>query len=90
MRTAAEGDHGPMAIRYPRGKGTDPDPCSTPVEELTPAPIGRGERLRDGSELCIRHSPGRPGPAPASTDLGTPRVTSSPRNKLLQQTFFFF
>lgn len=27
---------------------------------------------------------------PASAGLGTTRVTSRPRNKLLQQTFFFF
>lgn len=53
MRTAAADGHGPMAIRYPRGKGSDPAPCAVPVEDIEPAAIGRGERLRDGSDLCV-------------------------------------
>lgn len=37
-----------------------------------------------------RHMPWEAGPSTHSTGLGTTRVTSRPRNKLLQQTFFFF
>ncbi len=47
--TAATTDHGPMAIRYPRGAGKNPDwKCEMKV--LTP---GKGERLRDGSDVAI-------------------------------------
>lgn len=49
MATAAEGTHGPMAIRYPRGAGRNADwKC-----ELTPVEIGRGRRLADGSDVAV-------------------------------------
>lgn len=49
MTTAAEGTHGPMAIRYPRGAGRNADwQC-----ELQPIKIGRGRKLRDGNDLAI-------------------------------------
>lgn len=50
LYTAATTDCGPMAIRYPRGKGgmTEGWEC-----EFSTMPIGRGERLRDGSEACV-------------------------------------
>lgn len=49
MATAAEGTHGPMAIRYPRGAGRNADwKC-----ELTPMEIGRGRRLADGSDVAV-------------------------------------
>lgn len=50
MCTAAADGHGPIAIRYPRGKGrmTDNWECA-----LEPVAIGRGERLRDGHEACV-------------------------------------
>lgn len=50
MLTAATGEHGPMAIRYPRGRGNMDDPLGTPVES---APTGRGEKLKDGTEACV-------------------------------------
>jgi 1-deoxy-D-xylulose-5-phosphate synthase len=49
VRTAADHDEGPIAVRYPRGAGLgvrldyDPDPI----------PIGRGETLRRGTDLTI-------------------------------------
>lgn len=49
VRTAADHDEGPMAIRYPRGAGLgvrldyDPDPV----------PIGKGEVLRRGSDVTL-------------------------------------
>ena len=49
MATAAEGTHGPMAIRYPRGAGRNADwKC-----ELTPVEIGRGRRLADGFDVAV-------------------------------------
>lgn len=49
MATAAEGTHGPMAIRYPRGAGRNAEwKC-----ELTPMEIGRGRRLADGSDVAV-------------------------------------
>ena len=50
MCMAAENNHGPLAIRYPRGKGRMAGGWECP---LSPAPFGRGERLRDGSEACV-------------------------------------
>ncbi|MDE6497432.1 MAG: 1-deoxy-D-xylulose-5-phosphate synthase [Muribaculaceae bacterium] len=48
MYTAAGGNCGPMAIRYPRGKGRMQNPM---IEGEVPAvEIGRGEKLRDGRE----------------------------------------
>lgn len=48
MATAAELDR-PMAIRYPRGsaKGTSAD------AELTPMPIGKGEKIADGTDIVF-------------------------------------
>lgn len=40
---------GPWAIRYPRGKGSQPDwKC-----ELTPVQLGKGEKLEDGGDISI-------------------------------------
>lgn len=49
MYTAAEGTHGPMAIRYPRGNGRLTDWHNEPhVVE-----IGKGEKLQEGSDAVI-------------------------------------
>jgi len=50
MYTAASDGHGPMAIRYPRGKGhmTSGWNCEPSTVE-----IGRGELLREGTEACV-------------------------------------
>ncbi|MDE6010732.1 MAG: 1-deoxy-D-xylulose-5-phosphate synthase [Muribaculaceae bacterium] len=49
MYTAAEGTHGPMAIRYPRGNGRLTDWHNEPhVVE-----IGKGEKLLDGTDAVI-------------------------------------
>lgn len=48
MATAAT-HNGPMAIRYPRGSApTDPTPA-----DYTPLPIGRGQKLADGSDIVF-------------------------------------
>lgn len=48
MATALQHD-GPFAYRYPRGESVGlPQPT-----EITPAPIGRGEKLRDGKDGVI-------------------------------------
>ncbi len=49
MYTAATGDHGPFAIRYPRGKGRNPD-WHTPMR---PQPRGRGRTLREGTDVAV-------------------------------------
>lgn len=49
MYTAAKGSHGPMAIRYPRGAGDNAD-WQCPMHEL---PIGRGRKLREGSDVAV-------------------------------------
>lgn len=49
MATAAEGTHGPMAIRYPRGAGHNPDWHN----EMHPVEIGRGEKLRPGKDAAV-------------------------------------
>jgi len=49
MVAAALNIGGPSAIRYPRGSGSGADLSG----EVKPLPIGRGEMVRDGSQLCI-------------------------------------
>lgn len=49
MATAAEGTHGPFAIRYPRGNGHSTD-WHTP---LKPIPVGKGRRLSEGKDVAI-------------------------------------
>ncbi len=49
MFTAAEGTHGPMAIRYPRDCGRMTD-WQTPMK---PMPIGKGRKLADGKDVAI-------------------------------------
>lgn len=49
MFTAAEGTHGPMAIRYPRGSGNMID-WETPMK---PLPIGRGHQLAEGNDVAV-------------------------------------
>jgi 1-deoxy-D-xylulose-5-phosphate synthase len=39
----------PMAVRYPKGKGQGV-PLSTDLQQL---PLGKGEILRDGQDVCI-------------------------------------
>ena len=48
MATAAEGTHGPMAIRYPRG-GSHGDACAP----LEPLEIGKGLKVREGNQVAI-------------------------------------
>ncbi len=40
---------GPMSIRYPRGNGVMPE-WRTPLERI---PVGKGRKLKDGSDLAI-------------------------------------
>lgn len=47
--TASTLDHGPMAIRYPRGKGDNPQ-WRVPMQAL---PIGKGEKLCDGDDVAV-------------------------------------
>ncbi len=49
MYTAAHTDHGPIAIRYPRGS-SDLMAADTPMEMMA---VGRGRRLRDGSAVAV-------------------------------------
>lgn len=49
MFTAAGGNHGPFAIRYPRGKGSNPE-WETPMHELQ---IGKGECLKEGNDVAV-------------------------------------
>lgn len=49
MYTAQVSDKGPMAIRYPRGSGHNPD-WRTPMKEIA---IGKGEQLREGTDAVL-------------------------------------
>ena len=49
LYTAQEGNHGPFAIRYPRGRGTRTDWRN----QMHPLPIGKGEKLTEGSDAVI-------------------------------------
>ena len=49
LYTAQEGNHGPFAIRYPRGRGTRTDWRN----EMHALPIGKGEELTEGSDAVI-------------------------------------
>ena len=49
MYTAQLPDKGPFVIRYPRGRGSVVD-WRCPLEEI---PVGKGRRLRDGSEVAV-------------------------------------
>lgn len=49
LYTAQAADHGPFAIRYPRGGGKLME-WQNAMRELT---IGKGERLTDGSEIAV-------------------------------------
>ena len=49
MFTAQQPNMGPFVIRYPRGKGTVID-WEVPMKVL---PIGKGEQLKEGSDLAI-------------------------------------
>ena len=49
LYTAQATDHGPFAIRYPRGSGKLTD-WHNDMHEL---PIGKGERLTDGSDIAV-------------------------------------
>ena len=49
MRTAYEGQEGPMAIRYPRGEGSLVD-WHCPAELL---PIGKGRVLHEGGRIAL-------------------------------------
>ncbi len=49
MYTAQLNDHGPFAIRYPRGKGVTPD-WQQPMSEI---PIGKGRKLSDGQQIAL-------------------------------------
>ena len=49
MYTAQLPDRGPFVIRYPRGRGSLVD-WHCPLEEI---PVGKGRKLRDGSDVAI-------------------------------------
>ena len=49
MFTAQTGDHGPFAIRYPRGKCEHAD-WQTPMSEI---PIGKGQLLKEGKDTAV-------------------------------------
>ena len=49
MYTAQAGDHGPFAIRYPRGRGTRTDWRN----DMHALPIGKGEKLAEGCDAVI-------------------------------------
>lgn len=49
MYTAQLPDRGPFVIRYPRGRGSQPD-WRCPMQEI---PIGRGRRLKEGSDVAV-------------------------------------
>jgi len=49
LATAVARDDGPSAVRYPRGAGTGAT-CAGPP---TPLPIGKGERLHAGGDVCV-------------------------------------
>lgn len=49
LYTAQEGNHGPFAIRYPRGRGTRTDWRN----EMHSLPIGKGEKLAEGNDAVI-------------------------------------
>lgn len=49
MFTAQAGDHGPFAIRYPRGRGLNQN-WESPMTELE---IGKGEILSDGNDIAV-------------------------------------
>ncbi len=51
LQAAATGECGPLAIRYPRGKGKIKSPLiEGPIE---PATMGRGEKLREGRQAVV-------------------------------------
>lgn len=49
LYTSQATNHGPMAIRYPRGKGNNPH-WRTPMKEI---PIGKGVKMRDGNDIVV-------------------------------------
>lgn len=49
MFTAQTGEHGPFAIRYPRGRGVMPD-WKTPFSAIQ---VGRGRLIRNGNDIAI-------------------------------------
>jgi len=49
MYTAQLRENGPFSIRYPRGRGVNPD-WKKPFEEI---PLGKGRILTEGSEIAI-------------------------------------
>lgn len=49
LLTAMEYQAGPIALRYPRGSGLGVD-CTEPMRVL---PIGKAEKLRDGSQVSL-------------------------------------
>lgn len=49
MYTAQEKPHGPFSIRYPRGRGVNPD-WITPFQSVE---IGRGRKLTDGETVAL-------------------------------------
>jgi 1-deoxy-D-xylulose-5-phosphate synthase len=49
MYTAQLPDKGPFVIRYPRGRGSQPDwEC-----EMHEVPVGKGRRLKDGRDVAL-------------------------------------
>jgi 1-deoxy-D-xylulose-5-phosphate synthase len=49
MYTAQEGSYGPFAIRYPKGRGMNPD-WEKPFELM---PVGKGRMIRSGDDIAV-------------------------------------
>ena len=78
LYTSINGD-GPCAIRYPRGRGED----VVMDEELSALPIGRGELLREGTDVLLLPIGNRVYPALEAADglakLGIDAAVINPR-----------
>ena len=49
MFTSQNQNHGPFVIRYPRGRGANPD-WETPLKEI---PVGKGYKIKDGNDAVV-------------------------------------
>lgn len=49
LYTSQAEPHGPLAIRYPRGKGNNPD-WHSPMKKI---PFGKGRKMQDGTDIVV-------------------------------------